>query len=125
MDWNSYLKLAERLLDSAQNEADVRSATSRAYYACYNLARRYKERHGLIPPPPPKHRKSWGSHEEVWHAIKASRLPQCAVICDLGFDLRNQRNRADYDDVIPDALTEAMSALFTASTLAGYIKSLP
>ena len=45
-DWTGYLTLAEALSKAHSDEAKLRAAISRAYYAAYVIARRYWESAG-------------------------------------------------------------------------------
>jgi uncharacterized protein (UPF0332 family) len=97
-DWNEYLKLAQQLeaqvRDPIRDEALLRSSLSRAYYAVYHRARdvlRHKDR---------KPKTCWSTHRCVIDEYKKSSDPRRKRI---GVDLRqlrDDRNEADYDDVV-------------------------
>jgi len=58
-NWDDYLKLAKDLIlpeiKRSSDEACLRTAVSRAYYAAYNKAERYARVHGYAPPKENKH----------------------------------------------------------------------
>jgi hypothetical protein len=89
--WRSFLALAERLGREVDDEAALRSAISRAYYAVFALAHRRLSDHGC-----------WSSgrdpHQRVWGTYVAADSEQCQEIGNRGFNLRDRRRRADYDD---------------------------
>ena len=89
-DWRQFFVLAERLAREV-DEAALRSAISRAYYAVFALASRRLRDQGC-----------WQStrdpHTRVWATYRNARSPACVRIADHGFNLLVQRRRADYDD---------------------------
>jgi len=58
-NWDDYLKLAKDLIlpeiKRRSDEACLRTAVSRAYYAAYNKVERYARVHGYAPPKENKH----------------------------------------------------------------------
>ncbi len=95
--WPEYLDLAEELLvegkGTPRNEAKLRSAISRAYYAVYNSADKYADAKGIRS----FQEKIYGSrHRDLSKRFKnsnAKRLKQLGVNLDR---LLNQRIDADY-----------------------------
>ena len=90
MDFREYLDLA-RTLQSGPREADWRSAVSRAYYAAFHVAAELLTELGFRVP------QGERAHGYLW-----LRLSNCGdanvVIAGRNLqDLRQQRNRADYD----------------------------
>ncbi len=63
-NWAEYLVLAEQLhkegIISPADEAKIRTALSRAYYAAFKTAERYLQSHGGV-----KRQENEGSHEAV------------------------------------------------------------
>ena len=100
-DWSQYLKLAQELagqgVTAAAQEARLRSAISRAYYAAFCLARdhlRHKEKH----PVPTNGR----AHAYVRNQFRnSSDRARKKLGHNLG-RLHKDRKRADYDDSVPD-----------------------
>ena len=102
-DWIEFLNLARELseetaLHSAQ-EAKLRSAISRAYYAAF-----HKAKTTILP----TRGAGFGSHQEIIDILQESDDPARR---QLGVDLarlKGNRKKADYDDVVANlsALTE-------------------
>jgi len=91
MDFRDYLTLASTLANGV-TEAEWRSASSRAYYAAFHVARRLLLDLGFRVPRADK------AHGYLW--LRLSNAGQADVI-QAGRrlnDLRRERNRADYDD---------------------------
>jgi uncharacterized protein (UPF0332 family) len=108
IDWTDVLGLAVGLSANA-DEASLRSAISRAYYAAFNLARLWLVAKGVNVP------KTGAAHAVVWDRLDQHGLASEAV---LGRALRDMRNNADYDDVLPfDPGAQAQVALSHARTL--------
>ena len=89
--WNEYLSLAQEL-SARSEEACLRSAVSRAYYAAFHTARDY-----ILRRHPAEHLPGGpDDHGKVWRVLETSgRLG--ARMGRLGKDLRRWRNQADYD----------------------------
>jgi uncharacterized protein (UPF0332 family) len=101
MDFRDYLNLA-RTLVAGPTEAEWRSATSRAYYAAFHVARVLLLGLGFRVPQADR------AHGYLW--MRLSNAGQADVMTAgrrLG-DLRRERNRADYDD--HRAVTQATAA---------------
>ena len=92
-DWRSFFTLAERLGQEIGDEAAIRSAISRAYYAVFALASRRLRDQGCWQP-------TRDPHTRVWATYRNARIGRCKRIGDHGFNLLAQRRRADYDDRI-------------------------
>jgi hypothetical protein len=96
-DWEGYLRLAEVLNESTDNESCHRAAVSRAYYAAYNIARRYVAEQSSDEAKR-KPFEDGGSHERVWNAFRkntsGTRIE--AAINKHGYDLLRDRVVADY-----------------------------
>src|SRR5580692_7463805 len=107
MDFRDFLALAKDL-GSGASEAAWRFAVSRAYYASFHIARQLLKDLGFAVP-----------RAERAHAYLSLRLSNCGLVeCmragqDLN-DLRQERNRADYDDGRPFTLGKAASLVRTA-----------
>ena len=90
-DWRSLLGLAERLGQETGNEAALRSAISRAYYAVFALARRRLREQGCWQVARDPHLRAWATY------LNATGR-SCRRIGELEFNLLDQRRRADYED---------------------------
>lgn len=111
--WYHYFDLAQQLFNDSNNNLDLseallRSAISRAYFAIHCLARNYliKERN-LTPPNKKKDMHSW-----VIKQIKNE--PETRKVHVQLRRLRDDRNRADYEDVVRRLKTVANGALIGA-----------
>jgi hypothetical protein len=122
MNWLAYLALAEGLAAS-RFEASERSAASRAYYAAFNVARRWLEAHAM----PIDDR---GAHRQVWQAFRAADRATPAtheawvLVGSLGNSLRVLRNQADYDDVVLDLDSRVVGALRDAKRILALLPEL-
>jgi hypothetical protein len=104
-DWRRYLDVARMLAEDSREEAK-RAAISRAYYAAFGHAKSYllamRATKSIEP-----------GHDEVWNAFKAvTGHRDCQRVNTTGFNLKDLRDRADYDAAFPphrslDAMTRA------------------
>lgn len=95
-DWRDYLELADELSTSG-DEARLRSAVSRAYYAAYHRARVVAERRYQFT-------ASAGAnkHDQLWKFLKQDgkvQSPRERAAGEDGLNLRDMRAQADYDAV--------------------------
>ena len=122
--WSEYLTLAQELSSdaarSAIQEADLRSAMSRAYYAAFGQARAHLvEVDGEVIP------RDANVHWYVVDAFERSDQPTRRTIGHLLHHLRSVRNIADYENtfyrslqgVTRAALSEAEEAIRLLETL--------
>ena len=108
-DWSQYLALAEDLAVQPDNEAALRSAVSRAYYAAFCLAREHLLNTNKLFGS--RSRRPRLSHRTVWLTYQRD------VDRRIGMDgnrLRDLRNLADYEDVVPNLDNAVRSALSTS-----------
>lgn len=116
-DWRRFLDLAERLGQEA-DEAALRSAISRAYYAAFALARRRLVDQGCWS-------QARDPHTRVWATYRNASGRACQRIGFRGFNLRDQRRRADYDDWIGGIpASQAVIALDRAREILDLLDSL-
>ncbi len=101
-DWQDYYILARELLSLAdgvsQEEAMLRAALSRAYYAAYNLACDYLRDIGEYPTKQEIQASRMESHKfliEIF--MENSAHPEWDEIGKKLYTLKNFRHRADYD----------------------------
>ena len=111
--WQAFFELAERLA-AAPDEASLRTAVSRSYYAVYNRAREMLEH--LDPDYEPHRTRE--SHKQVWDRVAARTERQAKTAARSGKSLMHKRVEADYhldrgqwDKQSRDALAEARRAL--------------
>lgn len=97
-DFRAYLAVAERLAAS-NDEAELRSAISRAYYAVFHRARDFVHAEGYCPG------RARLDHREVWNALKRDPDPARAEIGERGDELHHLRRNADYDRQFAGNLT--------------------
>jgi len=95
-DWAKYLVLAEELGTSRMNEAALRSAISRAYYATFCKARNRLRHEGVRIPNTGK------AHKIVWDNFRNDVDQHRRSIGITGDRLRQSRNKADYEDEFPN-----------------------
>jgi uncharacterized protein (UPF0332 family) len=116
-DWSGYYALARQLagreVEAISEEAKLRSAISRAYYAAFNKARIYLLDNGHIESFP-IHRDV---HQDVslWFLARPDKLSK-----DIGENLdylRRLRNQADYQDELKNLTAIAADALFRAGSV--------
>ena len=104
-DWRSFLVLAEGLAAHSTDENALRTAISRAYYAVFTVARNRLRDHECWHP-------GRDPHTRVWATYRNSESLICQRIGDRGFNLRDRRHRADYDDDIgPHVARQASAAI--------------
>lgn len=96
-EWEEFLDVARELAKQPDNEAALRSAISRAYYAVLGLAHeRLVDSDWTLP--------RGSIHHHVWSAYAGSSDPRRRDIGERGFNLRNARNFADYRRQFPESL---------------------
>lgn len=98
-DWSEYLNLARKLAGTDANpgnEAELRSAISRAYYAAFITARNYLRDRDNIRIPRER------SHQFVINQFRESSDNYRAKLGRRLLRLRNYRVSADYHDTVPD-----------------------
>jgi uncharacterized protein (UPF0332 family) len=102
-DPREFLRLAEELAKRGHDEAALRSAISRAYYAAYWVARRFLFGAGIRVQ----------GHIEIWNAFR--QLDEAAwKTGENGSLLRRSRNSADYDERASNLEYRARNALVMA-----------
>ena len=112
--WTGYVTLAANLVEYELSAK--RSAISRAYYGAFNSARRRLEAHGVSVP---DHR----SHAEVWRTFRGAERATSGnkgkwqMVGELGAQLRQLRNQADYVDVVPELDPRSLRAVDSAERI--------
>ncbi len=109
-DWSEYFFLAQELAghptDRAGQEARLRAAISRAYYATFCSARNLLRDKDSIAIP-----RNKNPHEFVISRFRKNQHPLRRKIGDDLDRLRRRRNKADYEDTILDIHRIAETAL--------------
>jgi uncharacterized protein (UPF0332 family) len=117
-DWAEYLTLAEELAMRHDDEAALRSAVSRAYYAAFCQARNRLRQEGVDIP------KTGAAHRVVWSTYRGATEALRRQIGNAGDRLRRSRNKADYDDEVPRLATVVEDALAKAKRLVESLENL-
>ncbi|MEG4959247.1 MULTISPECIES: HEPN domain-containing protein [unclassified Microcoleus] len=129
-DWSEYLNLAQELSatnsdSSANREAKLRSAISRAYYSTFCLARNYLRD---IEKDPRLFRKNrdinehkYVADEFIYHPTKMKNMVKIGENLSR---LRELRNKADYDDTMFNLQREARNALVLAENIISALSNL-
>ncbi|WP_333338841.1 HEPN domain-containing protein [Microcoleus sp. BROC3] len=129
-DWSEYLNLAQELSatnsdSSANREAKLRSAISRAYYSTFCLARNYLRD---IEKDPRLFRKNRdiNEHQYVAEAFinHRSKNKNMVKIGENLSRLRELRNKADYEDTMFNLPTQARTALKLADNIIAVLSNL-
>lgn len=123
-DWADYLQLAKSLYASPDSpgpeEAALRSATSRAYYAVLHLATQFAQAEGYLPT------FSGDDHQGISRHFRQSSANRTRKKIAADLDrMRKSRNQADYDPMLAQS-PRAMADLTIkrAETLVETLKSL-
>ena len=90
-DWDDFLRLAKELAQN-NDEASLRTAISRTYYAVYWKARIQLEKEGFIV----RFGVGKGSHEQVWDEYNTRQGNDNKKIFKFGNELKRNRTKADY-----------------------------
>src|SRR6266511_1244253 len=92
-DWEEYLKLAEDFEDKVDDEAILRTDTSRAYYAVFHMAYDFLNKNGFTIS-----RERNSAHYDVWDAFgRAIGVNDTwRAISKNGDELSRRRKIADY-----------------------------
>jgi hypothetical protein len=89
--WTDFVVLAEALA-GMDDEASLRTAVSRGYYAVFHLAQMVLERHD-----PEFHSlRVSDSHKQVWDRLQSIDRRQAKTAVRSGRSLLNKRKQADY-----------------------------
>jgi hypothetical protein len=113
-----FAELAIQLASARQDEASLRTAIGRSYYATYHAASAIVRDRELHPPDQPL------SHWLVWKLIRESGLPNCLEISQRGFLLRDTRVWADYWNPFPGELApEVEKAILNSTTIIALLRN--
>lgn len=117
-EWETFLDVARDLARQTNNEAALRSAISRAYYAVLGAAHQRLIDSGWTLP-------GGSVHHHVWRAYADAADPRRRNIARLGHFLRLRRNDADYKRQFPYPLQETgTAALVSADELIALLEAI-
>ncbi len=108
-NWGEYLRLASELATRSDDEAALRSAISRAYYAAYGRAAAYLVARGEFA-------NRAVTHRNVWEAFKDSSGTARLEIWTFGLRLKDQRVKADYHRLFRGSLAHAANESIDRAT---------
>ena len=109
-DWSEYLNLANELANQAtvpaNQEAKLRAAISRSYYAAFINARNYlRDKEGILIP------KTGDAHGYVSQQFELNIDPVRRTLGENLVRLRIYRRQADYVDIFPGLVGITQTAL--------------
>ena len=121
-DWYNFLVVARVLSRRPRLNADeialLRTAIGRTYYATFNIARDYLEQiEGVVVPVA-------NVHNFVAGYFRHSPDPRYTLIGRYLYELRDERNRADYDRYFSNVPRAARQVLRNATTVIEMISQL-
>ncbi|MBS1884328.1 MAG: hypothetical protein JSS97_15390 [Actinobacteria bacterium] len=122
MNWEENLTLAKGLARQPF-EVTERAAVGRAYYAVFNLARRWLEANVTPIDDRRAHQQVWQTFTAAAHVDDASRH-DWKLIGRLGDALHQLRNQVDYDDQVEELESRTQRALLTAERIRGLLAGL-
>lgn len=110
-DWPDFLTLADELGQRTE-ESCLRTAISRVYYYAYHLGRQriIDNQFDIFP--------GGDSHKQVWEKFEGSPELECKKLALLAGQLKDKRQRADYDRVFPRIADEFPTVLDMARKFA-------
>ncbi len=112
---NEYLKLAKEWAN-ASDEAYLRCAISRAYYACFNLIKEYGEQNNV------RFSKKGIAHNEVIKFLKNNTDPKIKSLYRIQERLRKNRAECDYDKKVVGINIKARKAIIESNKIFSVIK---
>jgi uncharacterized protein (UPF0332 family) len=115
-DWSEYLIFAKEIQETRQDEAALRSAVSRAYYAAFHHARAYCAANGIDIPESTDNT----SHKVVWDRLQnISRTVKGAYLN--GTRLKRKRHDADYVSEVPNLSAVTEQAIHESDLVFSYL----
>jgi uncharacterized protein (UPF0332 family) len=124
-DWSEYFYLAKELAETSE-EAELRSAVSRAYYSAFCLARNYWRDIQQDPRLSRNKTNDINDHQYVAKEFIYNQSKSQPMI-EIGKDLtrlRIMRNKADYEATIFNLKREARTALMLAQNIISALSNL-
>lgn len=118
-DWDEFLNLAKEL-EQKSDEASLRTAISRIYYAVYWKARIKLEKEGFII----KESRGKGSHEQVWDEYSNRTGITNKAIYRSGDELKKNRIKADYKPEITVSSSLVKDSFRLANNILTYLNQI-
>jgi uncharacterized protein (UPF0332 family) len=119
-DWAEYLNQADALAGQT-NQAALRSAVSRAYYATYHKALGKLVDEGQLNRPDPSQP---GKHKAMWDLYRASADTRRLTVGVTGDRLRKNRTDADYNAAFEVTVPAARACIRSARSLCKTLEHL-
>ena len=116
-NWDDYLTLARSLAARSTDDAALRSAISRAYYAVHGTARQFLRGKQVSA-------ELVGQHKQLGNWFENRPDLRARQIGATGNRLRIRRNKADYDDVVPGLEPTARLSVQEGNAILSALKSL-
>lgn len=116
-DWPDFLTLAEELAKRTE-ESCLRTAISRAYYYAYHLGRQRVIDNEFILV------QGGDNHKQVWEKFGNDPDFECRKLFLLAGQLKDKRQRADYDKVYPRIVSEFPTVMEMARKFAADLAKL-
>jgi uncharacterized protein (UPF0332 family) len=116
--WEAFLALAEDLQNSRSDEAAMRSAVSRAYYAAYHLSLAFLEQNSIAIT------SMANQHQAVWHEFQRGPDKNWKTVCRIGNNLKLRRVDADYLQKQKNWVQEARAAIAEAKNLQHWLQQI-
>lgn len=113
-DWNQYIILANKLIENNPQEAEIRSAISRAYYGAFIPCRNYKG-YG---------KTTKDIHQKVIDDFKKSDIQEGVSLGNFLDSLRSKRNNADYDGFCKYILNDVKNHISIANSILTLLKKI-
>ncbi len=117
-DWVQYLELADELAERRDNEAALRSAVSRAYYAAFCKSRQTLRDQGFIVP-------RRGAHQFVWEKYQNHSEKSRRRLGAHGERLKKYREDADYEETVPELVKTVKDSLVRARDVIRLLQNFP
>ena len=117
-DWSKFLDLARRLSAETTDEASLRSAVSRAYYAAFNTAADRMRQDGKTVP------EDGTAHVEVWRYYSGANDQFSRKIGSDGSRLKTRRRDSDYDGRRTPSAGEVNESVERADSVIRFLKKL-
>ncbi|MDQ3714015.1 MAG: hypothetical protein M3388_17605 [Acidobacteriota bacterium] len=118
-DWDDFLTLAKELAQS-NDEASLRTAISRIYYAVYWKARIQLEKEGFVI----MVGRGKGTHEQVWEEFDRRQGTTNKAIFRAGDELKRNRVKADYKAEVVMSKNLASDSFRLANNVLAYLKQV-
>lgn len=120
-NWVEFLQLAEQLAEGNPTEAQLRTSTSRAYYAFLNCARDWLVANGSVV----IERRAGDTHMQVWRRFKQSHRRVWKRVGHEGEKLKFRREAADYEPRPGDATKLVKDTIIRVKRMIALLETLP